>query len=101
MKTIQQWYDDYAVSHQNKTNQRIHYICVPAIFFSIVGMIMSIPSQLIQNTTGIENPMIANWASLILIVLLLFYLSLSFGLFLRMLGFSVLCIIGNFYLGQA
>jgi uncharacterized membrane protein YGL010W len=100
MKTIQEWYDDYAVSHQNKTNQRIHYICVPAIFFSIVGMIMSIPSQLIQNTTGIENPMIANWASLILIVLLLFYLSLSFGLFLRMLGFSVLCIIGNYYLGQ-
>lgn len=100
MKTIQEWYDDYAVSHQNKTNQRIHYICVPAIFFSIVGMIMSIPSQLIQNTTGIENPMISNWASLILIVLLLFYLSLSFGLFLRMLGFSVLCIIGNYYLGQ-
>lgn len=101
MKTIQEWYDEYAVSHQNKTNQRIHYICVPAIFFSIVGMIMSIPSNLIKDMTGIENPMISNWASLILIVLLLFYLSLSFGLFLRMLGFSVLCIIGNFYLGQA
>lgn len=100
MKKIQEWYDDYAVSHQNKTNQRIHYICVPAIFFSIVGMIMSIPSHLIQDMTGIENPMISNWASLILMVLLLFYLSLSFGLFLRMLGFSVLCIIGNYYLGQ-
>ncbi len=100
MKTIQEWYDDYAVSHQNKTNQRIHYICVPAIFFSIVGMIMSIPSHLIQDATGVENPMVSNWASLILIILLLFYMSLSFGLFLRMLGFSVLCIIGNYYLGQ-
>ena len=50
MKTIQQWYDDYAVSHQNETNQKIHYICVPAIFFSIVGMIMSIPSGFLQNT---------------------------------------------------
>jgi len=33
MKTLQQWFDEYAISHQNKTNQAIHYICVPAIFF--------------------------------------------------------------------
>jgi len=39
MKTAQQWYDEYAVSHQNETNQKIHYICVPAIFFSIIGML--------------------------------------------------------------
>ena len=49
MKTQQQWFDEYAVSHQNKTNQIIHYICVPAIFFSIVGLLMSIPSQDISN----------------------------------------------------
>lgn len=100
MKTIQQWYDDYAVSHQNKTNQKIHYICVPAIFFSIVGMIMSIPSGFLQSTLNISNPMIGNWASVLLILLLLFYLRLSFALFLRMLGFSVLCVMGNYYLSQ-
>lgn len=100
MKTIQQWYDDYAVSHQNKTNQKIHYICVPAIFFSIVGMIMSIPTGFLQSTLNISNPMIGNWASVLLILLLLFYLRLSFALFLRMLGFSVLCVMGNYYLSQ-
>lgn len=100
MKTAQQWYDEYAVSHQNETNQRIHYICVPAIFFSIVGMIMSIPSGFIQNTIGISNPMIGNWASILMVFLLIFYLRLSFTLFLRMLGFGVLTIIGNYYLGQ-
>ncbi|MEL4455074.1 DUF962 domain-containing protein [Lutimonas vermicola] len=100
MKTIQQWYDDYAVSHQNKTNQKIHYICVPAIFFSIVGMIMSIPSGFLQRTLNISNPMIGNWASVLLMLLLLFYLRLSFALFLRMLGFSVLCVMGNYYLSQ-
>lgn len=100
MKTIQQWYDDYAVSHQNKTNQKIHYICVPAIFFSIVGMIMSIPSGFLQSTLNISNPMIGNWASVLLMLLLLFYLRLSFALFLRMLGFSVLCVMGNYYLSQ-
>ena len=100
MKTAQQWYDEYAVSHQNETNQKIHYICVPAIFFSIVGMIMSIPSGFIQNTLGIANPMIGNWASVVMVFLLIFYLRLSFTLFLRMLGFGVLTIIGNYYLGQ-
>ena len=101
MKTAQQWYDEYAVSHQNETNQKIHYICVPAIFFSIVGMIMSIPSGFIQKTLGIANPMIGNWASVVMVFLLIFYLRLSFTLFLRMLGFGVLCIIGNYYLGQS
>lgn len=100
MKTAQQWYDEYAVSHQNETNQKIHYICVPAIFFSIVGMIMSIPSGFIQNTLGIGNPMIGNWASIVMVFLLIFYIRLSFTLFLRMLGFGVLTIIGNYYLGQ-
>jgi len=100
MKTAQQWYDEYAVSHQNETNQKIHYICVPAIFFSIVGMIMSIPSGFLQNTLGISNPMIGNWASILMVFLLIFYIRLSFTLFLRMLGFGVLTIIGNYYLGQ-
>ena len=41
MKTLNQWFDEYAVSHQNRTNQLIHFVCVPAIFFSIIGMIMA------------------------------------------------------------
>jgi len=100
MKTLQQWYDDYAVSHQNKTNQKIHYICVPAIFFSIVGMLMSIPATFIENTLGLHNPFIENWAGVLLVLVLVFYLRLSFSLFLRMLGFSILCLMGNYYLGQ-
>lgn len=99
MKTLQEWYDDYAVSHQNKTNQQIHYLCVPVIFFSIVGLLMSIPNGFLYRL-GLHNPMVGNWATLLLIPVLIFYLRLSFPLFLRMLGFSTLCIIGNYYLGQ-
>jgi uncharacterized membrane protein YGL010W len=29
----------YSSSHQNKTNQLIHYFCVPIIFFNVVGFI--------------------------------------------------------------
>ncbi len=100
MKTIQQWYDDYAVSHQNSTNQKIHYICVPAIFFSIVGMLMSIPNQFLRNIFNFNNPFIENWAAVILFLILIFYLKLSFNVFIKMLVFSLLCIIGNYYIGQ-
>ena len=100
MKNLQQWFDEYAVSHQNKTNQLIHYICVPAIFFSIVGMLMSIPSNSITNLLNLNNPILENWASLVLFFLLLFYLRLSFNTFMRMLFFSLICLLGNSYLGN-
>ncbi|PKH50474.1 hypothetical protein CXF68_07095 [Tenacibaculum sp. Bg11-29] len=98
MKTLQQWFDEYAVSHQNETNISIHFICVPAIFFSIVGIFMSIPSQLLNNLIKIYNPLIINWATVVLVFFLLFYLRLSFSMFIKMLVFSILCIIGNYYL---
>ena len=100
MKTLQQWYDEYAISLQNKTNQAIHYICVPAIFFSIVGLLMSFPSTIITAITSINNVFIANWATPVLLLVLLFYLSLSLVTFLRMTIFSIICLLGNYYLAQ-
>lgn len=100
MKNLQTWFNEYAVSHQNKTNQLIHYICVPAIFFSIVGMLMSIPSTTIETVLNINNPILENWAAVILSILLLFYLRLSFSTFLKMFVFSAICLIGNRYLSD-
>src|SRR5437868_4411132 len=39
MKTLDQWLNEYSVSHQNQINQRLHKVCVPLIFFSILGML--------------------------------------------------------------
>lgn len=39
MKTISEWLDEYSESHQNKTNKLIHWVCVPTIYFSIIGII--------------------------------------------------------------
>lgn len=39
MKTITEWFDEYSQSHQNPTNKKIHWVCVPAILFSIIGLI--------------------------------------------------------------
>ncbi len=100
MRTLQQWFDEYAVSHQDETNISIHYVCVPAIFFSIIGLLMTIPVQPLQNLIGLENPFIENWATMVLILFLVFYIRLSFSMFLKMLLFGALCVIGNYYLGQ-
>jgi len=100
MKTLNQWFDEYAVSHQNPTNKAIHYICVPAIFFSIVGLLMSIPTTLLNNLLQLNQPIVENWAVVILILVLFFYLRLSFVMAIKIAIFSILCLILNFYIGQ-
>ena len=39
IKTINEWLDEYSESHQDKTNKAIHWVCVPAILFSIIGIL--------------------------------------------------------------
>lgn len=39
MKSITEWFDEYSESHQNPTNKVIHWACVPAILFSILGIL--------------------------------------------------------------
>jgi len=100
MKTLDQWFEEYAVSHQNPKNKAIHYICVPAIFFSIVGLLMSIPSDFLNNLLRLNQPIIENWAAVVLIFVLIFYIRLSVSMAVKIAFFSVLCLVINFYIGQ-
>ena len=95
MKTMQDWLDAYAVSHQNKTNKAIHFVCVPLIVFSVVGLIMSIPNGLLKEFSGISSDAIANWAVVLLIPIMFFYLRLSIKMSILILSFLALCILGN------
>ena len=98
MKTIQQWYAEYAKSHQHKTNQLIHKICVPIIYFSIIGMFMNISPVFLKGKMRLDNPLIENWATILLIIVLAFYLRLSFKVFVTMFIFSVFSVVANHYL---
>lgn len=100
MKTLDQWFEEYGVSHQNKTNKAIHYICVPAIFFSIVGLILSIPAGFLQNLLPFENPLIENWATMVVLLILIFYIRLSVVMALKILLFSAFCIIANYWIAS-
>jgi uncharacterized membrane protein YGL010W len=100
MKTAKQWFDEYAESHQNETNQFVHYICVPIIFFSVIGLLMSIPTQFVESIFGFYNPLIENWAAIVGVFISFFYIRLGFWYFLEMLLVMLLCIVGNFWLSN-
>ena len=93
MKSLDTWLNEYGVSHQNKTNKIIHYFCVPLIFFSIVGLLLSIP---LGPLNKIDQPYLINWASIALIPVLYFYLRLAIKMAIAILIFSVVCIYLNF-----
>lgn len=89
MRKIDQLLAEYGESHQNETNKMIHWICVPAIFFSVVGLIASIPSGMLHS---IVNTPFANWAVIILALVLIYYLSLSIPLSIGMALFVGVCL---------
>jgi uncharacterized membrane protein YGL010W len=91
MRKIDALLEEYGESHRNETNKAIHWICVPLIFFSVVGLIASIPAGVLQDFVGEPNPY-ANWAFVVLVLVLIYYLSLSLTLSLGMMLFGVLCL---------
>lgn len=92
MRRIDQLLAEYGESHQNATNKAIHWICVPLIFFSVVALIFSIPSGAVQSVLG-EGNIYANWATVTMIVLMVYYVTLSIPLSIGMLAFGTLCLV--------
>ncbi len=86
-RTMQQWLDEYGESHQNPTNKLVHWICVPTIMFSLMGLIWSIPFPL-------EKTWYLNWAALFLLAALVFYLRLSVSLFIGFIFISLGILMG-------
>ena len=86
MKTIQQWLAEYGESHQNETNETIHWICVPTIFFSLIGLLYSVKLPL--HMVGVQ----INMAWIVLLFTIFYYSSLSKTLWIGMLIFAIICL---------
>ncbi|MGC1549525.1 MAG: Mpo1-like protein [Rhodanobacter sp.] len=43
MRTMQNWLDSYSGDHQNPINQRLHWICVPPIVWSVIALLWTVP----------------------------------------------------------
>jgi len=86
------YFDKYAESHQNPTNKLIHWICVPLIVFSLLGLIWAIPFPHL-GFLGQYNSFI-NWASLLIAFSIYYYYRLS-----PMLSYLMLLIVFAFSYG--
>lgn len=87
MKNINNWLEEYGESHKNETNKTIHWICVPTIFFTLVGLFycIKIPVQLIP---ALE----LNVAIILISLVTVYYLFLSKTIWIGMLLFGILCL---------
>lgn len=85
-RSMQQWFDLYGESHRHPVNKRIHWICVPTIYFSIVGLLASLPPASLPVLGRMP------WASAAMAVAVLgFYLPLSRPLGIGMAIWSMGC----------
>lgn len=91
MKNLEELLSTYGESHQNQINKMIHWICVPAIMFSLVGLIMQIPFP-------IEGGLWMNWGSVLLCGACLYYFKLSKNMALGFIMISLLLVWGNYKL---
>lgn len=92
MKPIQQWLSEYGESHQDHTNKLIHWICVPIIFFSIVGLLYSIKLPFAIGNISV------NVAMIIMVLAIGYYFSLSRTLWVGLFLFAMLCLLGCYFI---
>ena len=91
MRKIEKLIAEYGESHKNKTNKLIHWFCVPSIFFSIVALVWCIPLGPLGNLT-IDNHKYINWATISIILVFIYYFTLSPKLTVGMALFSIVCL---------
>lgn len=96
MRTADQWFSEYGESHQTKFNKVIHYIFVPLIFFSIIGLLASISFESLKAFLPVYMSPFAHAGSVLIIVGLVFYFRISKPIFLGMILVSLLALWGNY-----
>ena len=92
IKTAENWLDEYGKSHQNPINKMIHWICVPLIMLSLIGLLASIPNEFKVNIG--KSTYLINWAMIFLFLASLYYFKLSKSLFVGMVLISFLLLYG-------
>lgn len=81
MRSIHDWFAEYNESHRHPTNKLLHWICVPLIVVSLVGLLWSLPVPALF----VEFPVLANWAIVFILCSVMYYVYLSFRLAVGMI----------------
>jgi uncharacterized membrane protein YGL010W len=81
-RRIDRWFASYSGDHRNATNQRIHVFAVPAILWSVIALLWSVPVPGTLFQPGV-------WAVLAMFAAWMFYYRASRRLGLGMLALFV------------
>lgn len=84
-REVDRWLGNYAEDHRNATNVLIHWICVPAILWTVIAALWVVPVPPILGRAGL-------WAGVAMFLASVFYLRLSRTLGLAM--FLVFVVLG-------
>src|SRR3954471_5077842 len=86
MRTVREWLGEYGASHENPTNELLHWICVPLLVLAVFGLLWSLPVPMLFAAI---SPWV-NWATVAAFAALLYYLALSpaltLGIFIAFTG---------------
>jgi len=100
VRTRKQFLDEYGVSHRNPINQVVHFVCIPVIVFSTLGLLWRLP---VGGWLGLAPDTAAwvNGATLLGIGAGVFYARLSLRSLLVMTAWFAVCIAGIRAIDQA
>ena len=94
MSPAHQWLDRYGESHQNQVNKLLHWICVPLIVISLIGLLWSIPVP----ATFQDTSEALNWGTIFLMAAVVYYFIISISLAFGILPFIALVVSAVFWL---
>jgi len=81
-REVDRWLGNYSEDHRNPANITIHWICVPAILWSVIALLWVVPVPAMVGRAGL-------WAALAMVLAFAFYLRLSRPLAFAMLAMFV------------
>jgi uncharacterized membrane protein YGL010W len=79
-REVERWLGNYSEDHRNPTNITIHWICVPAILWTVIALLWVVPVPAMLGRAGL-------WAAAAMVLAFAFYLRLS-----RPLAFAMLAV---------
>ena len=79
-RNVTYWLNEYARYHVNPMNKKIHWVCVPVIMMTLLGLLWSLP---VPKALG-GHSVVVNWSSILVLVSIVFYLRLSLSLAIGM-----------------
>lgn len=93
MESLQDWFNAYGESHKHPVNKAVHWVCVPLIFYSILGLLAAIPVPAFLTglfpTAAIPY---VHFGSLAAVLGLVFYFRISWRMALGIMMFCILCL---------